>query len=170
MPLLPCPACGREVSAAAAACPQCGQPIVGAVMPPPLPRVEFPSVPRAQRADAQGAGWMTYTALALGACVVVALVMMGRSPAPARDPVRDAAADAIKRSSPAFEFVTWQGNTLQVVMARPVGDATPMADAACNALRGQGVRGSARVMVLERNAYLNSRRDVLSEASCDLPR
>lgn len=27
MPLMPCPACGREVSAAAATCPQCGHPM-----------------------------------------------------------------------------------------------------------------------------------------------
>lgn len=30
MALIPCPACGREVSDAAAACPACGHPIAGA--------------------------------------------------------------------------------------------------------------------------------------------
>ena len=34
MPLIPCPACGRQVSQQAPTCPQCGQPIAA---PPPAP-------------------------------------------------------------------------------------------------------------------------------------
>lgn len=180
MRLVPCPACGREVNTAAAACPQCGQPIVGAVTPPPLPRVEFPSVPRAQRADAQGAGWMTYTAVALGACVVVSLMALGLDTAPRRAPsaptrtaaeeaaVREAFIATVKGETNAFEYITWQGATLQLVMRRQSGDMQALADATCVALRTRGARGYAAVMVLESNAYLNGRREKMGEATCDL--
>ena len=35
MALIPCPACGKQVSAQAPTCPQCGHPIAGSPPPPP---------------------------------------------------------------------------------------------------------------------------------------
>ena len=69
-----------------------------------------------------------------------------------------------------MQYITWQGDALQIVMDRGPGDAQALADAACNALRNGGVRGSARAMVLESNAYLNGRREVMGEAPCNLGR
>lgn len=185
MPLVPCPACGREVSPAALACPQCGQPI--ASTPPVQPPrgtafdVDALKIDASQRADARASG--SYRMAVVAVCVLAAgIIWLTRDrpgdaasagAAPSADAQRRAAAartigDALRPTG--VEFVDWQGNTLLVVTARVAGDMQAVADAACVALRGQGVTGSASVAVLERNAFLNGRREYLGEARCSLPR
>jgi len=38
MPLIKCPDCGQEISAAARACPKCGHPLLLRNIPPPSPK------------------------------------------------------------------------------------------------------------------------------------
>lgn len=185
MTLMSCPACGRGVSAAAVACPQCGQPIAGVVAPPPAPlhggafEVDALKIDAAQRANAAASN--SFRRAVIVACVLVLAVAWvvtprpgSQSPSPKRPSDAAARARALAvlqeaSSGSGIEYITWQGTTLQIVMPRLPGDTQALADAACTALRAQGVRGYARVAVLERNAYLNARREYLGEATCSLP-
>jgi hypothetical protein len=159
-------------------CPQCGQPIAGVVTPPPVTvRAPVPdlSIPAAARADAPArishGLWVLFL---MTPVVVIAFwwaTQHGRSPTRVtfgvdRDTVAKSMLEAAREGG--VEYMTWQGDTLQVVMPRLPGDAQALADTVCNALRGQGVRGPARVAILERNAYLNGRREYMGEARCSL--
>ena len=190
MPLMNCPACGREVSTAAPACPQCAQPIAGVVTPPPSPAphrvalAEQLKIAAPDRADADSTmrwlkGLVVFALVAMIAAWIFDLrpdsersaagqLRSGTSDAQQRANALRAIQDALAPTG--VEYVDWQGTTLLIVGPRMLGDGQVMADAACNALRGQGVRGFARVAVLERNAFLNGRREYMGEATCSLPR
>lgn len=179
MNLLLCPACDRPVSPAAAACPQCGQPIAGVISPPPITvRAPVPdiSIPVEARANARQSLWQQTPLPVVIFGVVAALMLLA-----ALMPEPDRTAESAQRDQIAatllkvtrdtgVDHVAWQGNTLQIVMARSPGDAQALADTACVLLRRDGIRGLARVAVLERSAYLNGRRESLGEATCALPR
>src|SRR4051794_16593059 len=63
MTLIPCPACGRQVSKQAPTCPQCGQPIAA---PPPAPPPQKVVVEQQKSGGFGGAG-----------CVVLLLLIGG---------------------------------------------------------------------------------------------
>ncbi|MFO0293775.1 MAG: hypothetical protein ACK51F_10585 [Rhodospirillales bacterium] len=187
MSLLPCPACGREVSRAATACPQCGQPIAGVVVPPPLPprgtafAVDALKIDESQRATATASNAFRIAAVSVFVFAAAVVWITRDRPTDPASAAVPPSADDLRRASAAktiadalrptgVEYVNWQGNTLLVVTSRMAGDMQAVADAACVALRGQGVRGNASVAVLERNAFLNGRREYLGDARCSLPR
>lgn len=176
MPLIPCPACGHSVSAAAPTCPQCGQPIAGVGTPPPAPArapLSDLSIPASARPTSGWSSGLVIVVVSVGVGLAAAIVSMfdgtaERQQAEARH--RESVAKALLEASRStgVEYVTWQGDTLQVVMPRLPGDAQALADTVCNTLRSGGIKGPARVAILERSAYLNGRREYMGEARCSL--
>jgi hypothetical protein len=179
MPLIPCPACGREVSAAATACPQCGQPVAGVVTPPPITvRAPLPdiSIPQQARANARRSWWReipvpVVVMVAFGLLVVVTNIVTAPQQAE-EDAMRQRIGAQILAAgrSKGLADIAWDHSTMLMVIDRGRDDPQALADATCNALRRLGLRGSASVAVVERNAWLNGRREVMGKATCSLPR
>lgn len=133
--------------------------------------MEGPKVPKSARPASNGLAMFAGLGICVALLYAMATFVGSKSAAYKAEqaPQRQRAADTIRNATPAIRWVSWRDDTFLVVIDRQ-NYRPQLPDALCNALRGQGVRGRARVEVREASAFLNERREVLGDAACSLPR